>query len=317
MDNGANAGPGLRGSASTEEPRSEWVAPINHELTRLDWSKLKNVLIRKASSVDIQSLWEVLASAFDRPIPLDSIQFYVNCADSTVYLSEVDGRIVGTGIATNYAGTSGWLGLISVRPEYQHRGIGKSLTIWGMEKLQAMGILTLTLTATPEGRPLYEKLGFRPERNHVVHVGSRRQHLTSNPSVRRQLPQDWEPVEALDYSATGERRASLLHDLQPGHVVVRKDGAIAGYHMSVPWDVGRGPSIAEDPETGRLLIDTAREAPSGEIVVAVPEENTAALDYLDDSGFTETSRATRMVYGPGPKHYRPERIWGVCSLAVG
>ncbi len=280
-------------------------------------AKLDNVSIRKASSIDVQSLCEVLTAAFDRPMPASPLQFYVNHTDITVYLAEVGGKVVGTGVATNYAKASGWLGLISVRPEYQRLGIGRSLTIWGMEKLQTIGISTLILTATPAGKPVYEKLGFRSQLDYVMYRGSSKQPPTSNPRLRAQLPQDWEAVESLDYSATGERRASLLHDLQPGHVITTKDGIIAGYHMSTPWDGGRGPSIADEPEAGRLLIDVARESPSAETIIGVPRDNTAAREYLDDSGFEETSRPTYMSFGPRLQHYRPERIWGVCSLAVG
>ncbi|KAK3695704.1 acyl-CoA N-acyltransferase [Podospora appendiculata] len=53
-----------------------------------------------------------------------------------------------------------YLMLLAVDPKYQGRGVGKTLLRWGMDQAAAEGKKTFLL-ATVEGRPLYEKQGFR------------------------------------------------------------------------------------------------------------------------------------------------------------
>jgi predicted N-acetyltransferase YhbS len=45
-------------------------------------------------------------------------------------------------------------------PAYQRRGAGTSLTEWGLRKAKKQG-LPVMLTASPLGRLIYKKLGFR------------------------------------------------------------------------------------------------------------------------------------------------------------
>jgi predicted N-acetyltransferase YhbS len=45
-------------------------------------------------------------------------------------------------------------------PKFQRRGAGTVLTEWGLEKARVQG-LPIMLTASPLGRKVYQKLGFR------------------------------------------------------------------------------------------------------------------------------------------------------------
>lgn len=53
-----------------------------------------------------------------------------------------------------------YLGMLACHPDYQGRGAGKILCIWGLSKAKAED-LVLTLFAAPTGRRLYRRLGFR------------------------------------------------------------------------------------------------------------------------------------------------------------
>ncbi|KAK0654784.1 acyl-CoA N-acyltransferase [Cercophora newfieldiana] len=53
-----------------------------------------------------------------------------------------------------------YLIILGVDPNHQRRGIGKRLVRWGLEQAAAEG-QQVFLIATPEGRPLYESLGFQ------------------------------------------------------------------------------------------------------------------------------------------------------------
>lgn len=53
-----------------------------------------------------------------------------------------------------------YLELLSIKKEYQRKGIGRMLVEWGLERADAEGV-ECALAATPEGKGLYEKYGFK------------------------------------------------------------------------------------------------------------------------------------------------------------
>ena len=73
-----------------------------------------------------------------------------------------DGRggILGTGVAT-VNGPVGWIGTIWVAPAARRTGLGRALTEATIDAAESADCRTLVLVATAEGRPLYERLGFR------------------------------------------------------------------------------------------------------------------------------------------------------------
>lgn len=52
------------------------------------------------------------------------------------------------------------LDMLGVHPSYKGKGLGSKLLKWGLERADAEG-LEVYLSASPEGKPLYEKFGFR------------------------------------------------------------------------------------------------------------------------------------------------------------
>jgi mycothiol synthase len=69
-------------------------------------------------------------------------------------------------VATFAAGiTAGDVALIGVLPEWQGRGIGRALLIWGIDHLRALAAADITLTVEARNQPalrLYERTGFVP-----------------------------------------------------------------------------------------------------------------------------------------------------------
>jgi GNAT superfamily N-acetyltransferase len=56
---------------------------------------------------------------------------------------------------------SGWIGNLLVPPELRGRGFGSRLFFAALDRLLAAGLTRVWLTASEQGRPLYEKSGFR------------------------------------------------------------------------------------------------------------------------------------------------------------
>ena len=136
------------------------------------------MIIRKETIADIETISEVTIAAFRAlPISNNTEQFIINAlraADAlTISLvAEVDGKIVGHvafSPVTISDSSTGWYGLgpVSVLPEYQKQGIGKSLINEGLFLLKKLGGQGCALVGDPN---YYKRLGFRnyPQ---LVHEG--------------------------------------------------------------------------------------------------------------------------------------------------
>lgn len=127
------------------------------------------MILRNEAISDFESISEVTLAAFQNlEISRHTEQFIINAlraagALSISLVAEVDGRVVGH-IAfsplTISDGTLGWHGLgpISVLPDYQRQGIGKSLVNEGLSRLKAMGSKGCALVGDPA---FYQRFGFK------------------------------------------------------------------------------------------------------------------------------------------------------------
>ncbi|HYW79800.1 MAG TPA: N-acetyltransferase [Thermoguttaceae bacterium] len=127
------------------------------------------MIIRKEQPADIAAITEVTIAAFkDHPISNQTEHFIVDALRAADVLAvslvaEIDGRVVGhiafspVSIAD---GATDWFGLgpISVLPEFQNQGIGKSLVNEGLSLLKAMGAAGCALVGDPN---YYKQFGFK------------------------------------------------------------------------------------------------------------------------------------------------------------
>ena len=136
------------------------------------------MIIRKETVADIETITEVTIAAFKTlPISNQTEHFIIKALRSADVLAislvaEIDERVVGH-IAFSPViisdGTKDWYGLgpISVLPEYQKQGIGKSLVNEGLSLLKELCGQGCALVGDPN---YYKRFGFRnyPE---LVHEG--------------------------------------------------------------------------------------------------------------------------------------------------
>ena len=135
-----------------------------------------DIIIRNEIESDIKAISEVTKAAFDTlPISNHTEQFIVDALRDanvlSVSLVAVSGKRVVGHIAfspvTISDGSSGWYGLgpISVLPELQRQGIGKSLIREGLSSLKLLGAKGCVLVGDPG---YYERFGFRSPKDLVI-----------------------------------------------------------------------------------------------------------------------------------------------------
>ena len=79
------------------------------------------------------------------------------------FIAEWDGAPAGTATTIVYGKDLAWIGMVLVHPEYRRRGIGRALLLKCIERLKSLRVRCIKLDATPEGRPVYQNLGFKDE----------------------------------------------------------------------------------------------------------------------------------------------------------
>ena len=127
------------------------------------------MILRKETAADVEAITEVTTAAFrNHPISNHTEQLIIKAlrdanALTISLVAEIDGRIVGH-IAFSPViisdGTKDWYGLgpVSVSPDYQKQGIGKSLVNEGLSLLKNMGGKGCALVRDPN---YYKRFGFK------------------------------------------------------------------------------------------------------------------------------------------------------------
>lgn len=136
------------------------------------------LILRNERAADIEAITEVTIAAFkNHPISNHTEQFIIKAlraagALTISLVAEIDGQVVGHiafSPVTVSDGAAGWYGLgpVSVLPDYQKQGIGKTLINEGLSLLKAMGGQGCAVVGDSN---YYKRFGFR---NHpeLIHEG--------------------------------------------------------------------------------------------------------------------------------------------------
>src|ERR1044071_275669 len=99
-------------------------------------------------------------------------QRFIDLSPSGCLIAECEGRQVATATTICYGKELAWIGMILVHPDFRRRGIARVLLRHCIEILQHAGIKSIKLDATPEGRQVYQRLGFVDEFTLTRYAGS-------------------------------------------------------------------------------------------------------------------------------------------------
>lgn len=170
------------------------------------------------------------------------------------FVATEGGRVVGTAMATLLGDTCATINMVIVDEAMRGRGLGRQLM---NAALAAAEERECRLTATAEGLPLYEKLGF-------VACGQVRQYQGIPATAQKPAGVAWAetavPAEfaALDAQAFGADRAALFTQLadKARFAVVQQQGIISGFAGLRAFGRGEviGPVVAQNAAIARDLI---------------------------------------------------------------
>lgn len=221
-------------------------------------------------------------------VPQNERQLFQGAWSGQALALGIDGVFGGLVTAVAYQ-NNGWIGNLIVPPALRGRGYGQRLFNAGLTMLESVGLSSFWLTASEQGRPIYERAGFglvgRVER-WVLTGGSRPVQATvAEPGDKAGL------LRELDRKAWGEGRSELLGQLVPRGRVFTCDEAGAllqrGYDLQIlgPWY-----SPNHCPRAGRQVLQQllANADPATEIVADLlassPERPLLAAAGFEPAG---------------------------------
>src|SRR3954469_22141695 len=166
---------------------------------------MTRLTLRYLTGADISFADSLRASAGWNQTPGDW-QRFIELSPRGCLLAECEGRPVATATTINYGRELGWIGMMLVHPDFRRRGIARVLMQHSIEILQSAGVKSIKLDATPAGREVYLRIGFKDE-----FTLTRYQHETavaqkSGAAIRPATQQDVGKIAELDQAATGASR---------------------------------------------------------------------------------------------------------------
>jgi ribosomal protein S18 acetylase RimI-like enzyme len=236
---------------------------------------------------------------------------------------EGDGALAGVGSGIVY-GRLGFIGNMIVAAAHRRRGVGSAILDAVAEYLEGAGCTRLELNATSDGRPLYERHGFRSLGRSATARIPRDAHLAPDPTiaVRGATSADMRAITGYDLPRFGGDRRILLEILveAPGTttLLATVGGVMAGY-ACVRTSEGRvGPMLAETPSVAATLLREAfalvPDAP--EYRLNLPPNNRPGAAWLEELGVDVEPWDGRMGRGPEIRR-RDETIYGMAIGALG
>ena len=251
-------------------------------------------------------------------------------ASETFGIDAPDGHgLAGAVVLTRWAADYASVGMMLVASRYQRRGLGKAL----MEHLLAAAgaDATVTLFATDMGRPLYEKLGFKPVRRNVSFVGRFTPGRSAAGSsagtvpagtVRAATAADLPAILAADRTAFGADRGNILRRL-PGFadaIAVLDDGdGIAGYAAAWRNHVTSaiiGPLVAPDAEGAKRLVAHLAAEASTPVRLDLDPDRDELPGWANAHGLEPVSSTLVMAHGEIVPRGTPERLFTPISVAL-
>lgn len=208
-----------------------------------------------------------------------------------------NGKVTGTVATVKYEDHFSWIGMVLVDPSKKRQGIGTQLL------LQALDILsdqkTVKLDATPAGREVYLKLGFRDEytlcrmmSDNISVDKSNAVNITEN---------DFANILEKDKTVFGASRKGILKWIHKNYpefsFVINKDSRISyafgrkGFKFSQV-----GPVVADNTEEAIHVTKAVLKNVTGPVILDVMNDSLF-YHWLVSTGFTEQRKLIRMYRG--------------------
>ena len=231
-------------------------------------------------------------------------------------------RVVASTITVAHGGQVAWIGMVIVDPEFRRLGLATRMVEAAVAA--ARGCAGVGLDASPDGREVYQRLGFKAVAGLHRFAAS---GATASPTAGQAtpvVPADLPALVALDQAAFGAEREPLLRYLlarRPDYAFkIVRGGKVCGFCLGRDGAAAEqiGPVVAETAADAMALLAAALPATRGRPVqLDVPDTQTEWVAALRQAGFAEQRAFTRMYVGAPPNARRPATLFAVAGPELG
>lgn len=227
----------------------------------------------------------------------------INAGGGGNFVALYHGKEAGTITTLTYQNRFSWIGMVLVDPAFRGRGIGTVMLKKAIACAKSKGVVRLD--ATPQGKKLYETLGFQTGRKLVRMEWQATKKLlhpdqSCNPVSIAILP---ELIKA-DTAVFGANRDKVLthlfHHAPQYAFYIEKRGKITAYCLGRSGSNFEhiGPITAENQNDARDLLLTAMASCHNKpVIVDVLTENIPWVDTLKSLKFKMQRPLIRMCLG--------------------
>jgi GNAT superfamily N-acetyltransferase len=252
------------------------------------------------------------------------------------------GRIVATTATLPFGGRFAWISMVLVTGDYRRQGLATQLLRLAMADL-AVQRLVPVLDATPDGRPVYRRLGFedcwgfqrlvRQERRPVLPAaladeasgqrGDSALRAPTDVTIRAITEADWRALCAYDAAAFGAERSAVLDGLRgrlpPAELIAERNGRIVGFSLGRDGGLAPhiGPLSADDDTIACALAARALDTIEGRVFIDLADVKTELRTFLDAYGFAVARPFTRMAFGSSVRFDDAARTFAVAGPEYG
>ena len=259
-------------------------------------------------------------------------QLFLNLSPHGCRAAVQGGRVVGTVTTVNYENRFAWIGMVLVDPQFRGRGIGTRLLEESLKILRNIGCARLD--ATPQGRPVYQRLAFVDEYElsrmqlDLPEMGFQLSSFKGDEArrglARRMVETDLPAVREIDSRIFGADRHRILRwamQLAPEYAwVIEGRSGIEGYCF------GRhghkfdqiGPIYAPVETLAQALTAACLAGTAAKRIIIDPLHHSPGwISWLQEIGFVHQRPFTRMVRGENSYPGEPNLQWAIFGPEFG
>jgi GNAT superfamily N-acetyltransferase len=249
-------------------------------------------------------------------------QFMLGAGSGFGFADPAD-RLIASGLTVDFPDYA-WISMILVTPQWQRRGLATRLMERCIGAIEERGLVP-ALDASPAGREVYLRLGFRDAGTSTRFAGELRGQ-TPAPAAGDISPitgADLAAIAAYERRSSGTDRSALLSHLAgrlpDAGFVSHCDGRINGFVMARDGRMSAqiGPLVAEDDATAADLLGRAADAIAGPFCLDLFDQHAALRGWLDKAGFVPITRFIRMVHGPAEIFPEDHRTYVIAGPELG
>ncbi|MGX1669966.1 GNAT family N-acetyltransferase [Streptomyces sp. NPDC055400] len=263
---------------------------------------LSDLPIRRLTPRDLTACADL---SEDRGWPREEHKWGLLLAAGTGYgIDDPDGGLVSACVVTDYGPPNrpalSAIGMVLVAERHARRGIGRRLMQYVAEQADTT---PLTLHATPNGRPLYEGLGFKVTgRAEMVRGRFTPGEPTPSVATRAATAEDLSAMLRLDAEVFGPDRTHVLTRLPAfaDQLRVAEDGGeLIGFAAAWPnMDTHViGPLIARDTETAKALVTSLAAGTDRPLRTDIDVRHEELLAWIKSRGVKSQAFNAVMTYG--------------------